>query len=174
LVIALNEEKLGDNLNAEIETLYQENRRAICAYLVYLGVSSDQADELTQEAFLRLYQGMRQGNQIENARAWLFRVAHNLGTKMRSEDRYFRSVGTDWERQLAACESPEKAVINRERNQLVSSALEGLSPQQRNCLYLRARGLRYKDIAEVMGISSSTVNEFLRRAIARLSEAVNE
>ncbi len=161
-------------LDAQIEILYQENRRAICAYLVYLGVSSDQAQEITQEAFLRLHESMRQGAAIENARAWLFRVAHNLGMKMRSEGRYFRSAGTDWERQRSSSESPESAVINRERHQIVSSALEDLSPQQRNCLYLRAKGLRYKEIAEVMGISSSTVNEFLRRAIARLSEAANE
>jgi RNA polymerase sigma-70 factor (ECF subfamily) len=55
----------------------------------------------------------------------------------------------------------------------VAVALESLSPQQRNCLYLRSEGLRYREIAEVIGISSSTVNEFLRRAIARLAEAVN-
>lgn len=162
------------NLDEQVETLFQENRRAICAYLVYLGVSRDEAQEFTQEAFLRLYQSMRQGAVIENARAWLFRVAHNLGTKVRSGDRYFRPVSTDWEGQMSASESPESALINRERNQLVSSALEDLSPQQRSCLYLRAKGLRYKEIAEVMGISSSSVNEFLRRAIARLSEAVNE
>jgi RNA polymerase sigma-70 factor (ECF subfamily) len=173
-VVIAEQEKLADNSNAEIEALYQENRRAICAYLVYLGVSSDQAQEFTQEAFVRLYQSMRQGVAIANARAWLFRVAHNLGMKTRSEGRYFRSPGRDWERHMSAGESPESLVIKRERDRIVSSALEDLSPQQRNCLYLRAKGLRYKEIAEVMGISSSTVNEFVRRAIARLSEVVNE
>ena len=173
-MIALNLKPLAGNLTPEVETLYRENRRSIRAYLVYLGVSSDLAEELTQEAFLRLCQSLRQGSAIENSRAWLFRVEHNLGMEVRSEEKYFSSVAINWERQPAASDSPESAVIDRERNQLISAALEDLSPQQRNCLYLRAKGLRYKEIAEVMGIGSSTVSEFLRRAIARLSEAVNE
>ncbi len=56
----------------------------------------------------------------------------------------------------------------------MAAALETLSPQQKNCLYLRSQGLRHREIAKVIGISSSTVNEFLRRAIARLAEAVHE
>jgi RNA polymerase sigma-70 factor, ECF subfamily len=55
----------------------------------------------------------------------------------------------------------------------LTAALESLSPQQRNCLYLRSEGLRYREIAEVMGIGSSTVGEFLTRAIRRLSEVLN-
>lgn len=65
-------------------------------------------------------------------------------------------------------------MLDREKMQGVEAALDTLSPQQRNCLYLRADGLRYREIAEVIGVTPSTVNEFLRRAIARLAEAVNE
>ena len=64
-------------------------------------------------------------------------------------------------------------MLDREKMQRVQAVLETLSPRQRNCLYLRSEGLRYREIAEVMGISLSTVNEFLRRAISRLAEAVH-
>jgi RNA polymerase sigma-70 factor (ECF subfamily) len=47
-------------------------------------------------------------------------------------------------------------------------ALEMLSPQQRQCLFLRCEGLRYREIAEVLEISVGTVSEFLRRAINHL------
>ena len=49
-----------------------------------------------------------------------------------------------------------------------------LSPQQRQCLHLRAEGLVYREIAETMHISISSVREFLGRAIARLQKAVYE
>jgi len=158
----------------EIEQIYSETRAAICSYVLCLGVPQAQAQEITQEVYLRLYQTMRKGEEILNVRAWLFRVAHNLSVRVRSRERAFRSVNADWERFTGlTAESPERALLDREKMRKVQSALETLSPQQRNCLYLRSEGLRYREIAVVMGISSSTVNEFLRRAIARLAEATD-
>jgi RNA polymerase sigma-70 factor (ECF subfamily) len=46
--------------------------------------------------------------------------------------------------------------------------MDQLSPQQKVCIHLRAEGMRYREIAEVLGVSISTVEEFLARAIARL------
>ena len=174
-MITLNEHpaERASNLDAEVEQIYREARGPVCAYLLYLGVSADKAQELTQEVFLRLYQTLRKGTPIENWRAWTFRVAHNLGLKVRSKERSFRAVNPDWDRFVHPSDSPEGVLLDKERNIRVAAALEELSPQQRNCLYLRSEGLRYREIAEVMGISTSTVNEFLRRAIGRLAEAAN-
>ena len=162
------------SLDAEVDQIYRETRGSVCSYLIYLGVSADRAQEVAQEVFLRLYQTMRKGTPVESPRAWLFRVAHNLGLKVRSRERAFRIVAPDWERFVHPGGSAETELIDKERNSRVASTLENLSPQQRNCLYLRSEGLRYREIAEVMGISQSTVNEFLRRAIARLAEAAHE
>lgn len=164
----------SSRIQYDVEQAYEQTRTAICSYLLCLGVPSSQAPEVTQEVYLRLHQTMRKGEQIENMRAWLFRVAHNLGLKVRSRERTFRVVSTDWERFThSTVESPEREMLDRERRKQVAAALETLSPQQRNCLYLRAEGLRHREIADVIGVSASTVNEFLRRAIRRLSEAVN-
>jgi RNA polymerase sigma-70 factor (ECF subfamily) len=169
------EQSVEDTISLEggLEQIYAETRGSVCAYLLYMGVPQAQAQEVTQEVYLRLHQTMRKGTAIENTRAWLFRVAHNLGLKVRSRERAFRAISPDWERFENPSGSQETALLDRERNRRVSEALESLSPQQRNCLYLRSEGLRYREIAEVMGISSSTVNEFLRRAISRLAEAAH-
>lgn len=161
-------------LEAEIEQIYRQTHGAICSYVQCLGVPQSQAQEVTQEVYLRLYQTMRKGEEILNLRAWLFRVAHNLGLNVRSREKAFRSLHPEWERFTAlTVESPERHMLDREKARKVRSALETLSPQQRNCLYLRSEGLRYREIADVMGISPNTVNEFLRRAISRLSEVVH-
>lgn len=175
-MIALNENLRQDTagLNTELEQIYAETRASVCSYLLYIGVPSDQAQEVTQEVYLRLHQTMRKGTQIENLRAWLFRVAHNLGLKVRHRERSLRAVSPDWNQVMTRTESAEDALINRQRNMRIAAAMETLSPQQRHCLYLRSEGLRYREIAEVIGISSSSVNEFLRRAIARLAEAAHE
>jgi len=162
-------------LDGAVEQIYRETRVAICSYLRCLGVPDGQAEEVTQEVYLRLYKTMRKGDEILNMRAWLFRVAHNLGLKVRSREKAFRAISPDWDRfAQETTASPERALLDREKMQRVQASLETLSSQQRNCLYLRSEGLRYREIAEVMGISSSTVNEFLRRAISRLAEAVHE
>jgi len=172
-VIALNDIPRQDTVNTELEQLYAETRASVCAYLLYIGVPSNQAQEVTQEVYLRLHETMRKGTQIENLRAWLFRVAHNLGLKVRHRERSFRAVSPDWNQVATRTESAEDSLISRQRHARIAAAMETLSPQQRHCLYLRSEGLRYREIAEVIGISSSSVNEFLRRAIARLAEAAN-
>jgi RNA polymerase sigma-70 factor (ECF subfamily) len=50
------------------------------------------------------------------------------------------------------------------------SAVKSLSEQQRRCLFLRVEGLRYPEIGSALGISASTVGEFLRRAMERLKK----
>jgi RNA polymerase sigma-70 factor (ECF subfamily) len=163
------------SLDEEVEQTYAQTKNAIGTYLLCLGVPRSQVQEVTQEVYLRFYQTRRKGQDIQNLRAWLFRVAHNLGLKVRSRERSFRAISPDWERLIhPAADSPERVLLDRERMARIAAALSTLSPQQRNCLYLRSEGLRYREIAEVIGVSSSTVNEFLRRAIARLAEAVNE
>ncbi len=157
-----------------MEQVYEQTRAAICSYVLRLGVPRAQAQEVTQEVYLRLYQTMRKGEEILNMRAWLFRVAHNLALKVRSRERAFDVVSPDWNQFVdRTTESAERIILNREKMERVKFALETLSPQQRNCLYLRSEGLRYREIAEVLGITSSTVNEFLRRAMSRLAEMVH-
>lgn len=173
-VLTDSPETKASRLSFDVEQIYRQTRTAVCSYVLCLGVPDAEAQEVTQEVYLRLYQTMRKGEEILNMRAWLFRVAHNLSVRVRSWEKTFRSVNPDWERFTElTVESPERTMLDREKMRKVQSALETLSPQQRNCLYLRSEGLRYREIADVMGISPSTVNEFLRRAISRLAEAAD-
>lgn len=70
--------------------------------------------------------------------------------------------------------SAEIGLIERERREQISAAWKTLSPQQRQCLHLRAEGLRYREIAGTLGISISSVREFLSRAILKLRKAVHD
>jgi len=59
-------------------------------------------------------------------------------------------------------------LIEKEWLEGFQDAIENLSPQQRACLELRAQGLQYWQIAEVLQVRTSTVGEFLRRGIKQM------
>lgn len=162
-------------LQEEVAQLFEESRSEVYRYMLAVGLYPQQAQEAVQEAYLRLYAALRRGEEIQNRRAWIFRVAHNFG--MRAHDRESRdgTLDQDLEERLADPNgNPELTAVDHERNVRFHRAIQELSPQQRRCLYLRVEGLRYPEIGSALGISSKTVGEFLRRAIARLRKVCDE
>jgi RNA polymerase sigma-70 factor (ECF subfamily) len=158
-------------LQDRVTRLFEEARDDVYRYLLTLGLYPPQAQEATQEVFLRLYVTLRKGENIENPRAWVFRVAHNYGLKVRArQDQPPFDPALD-ERIASAEAGPEESLLERERLLRFHRAVENLSEQQRRCLHLRMEGLRYPEIAAALGISASAVGEFLRRAIVRLRRA---
>ena len=113
--------------------------------------------------------------EIENPRGWIFRVAHNYGLKVRTNQNRTHAFDPALEQKLTSAEpDPERGLVQRERMANLHHAIEGLSEQQRRCLLLRMEGLRYPEIGEALGISPSTVGEFLRRALTRLQSALKK
>lgn len=158
-------------VHEQVERIYEAERDNIYSYLLSLRVPVDRAQELTQESFLKLYLKMTRGESIENPRAWLYRVAHNFALRFHEREPIFEELDPSvqaFEPQL----DPERALIERDRATALIRAIQDLSAQQRNCLHLRVQGLRYREIADVIGISSSAVGEFLRRAVVRLKEVM--
>ena len=159
-------------LQDQVAQLFLETRDDVYRYLLSLGLYPPQAQEGAQEVFLRLYATLKKGEKIQNPRAWIFRVAHNLGLKIRARQNFQAPFDADLESRLAGpAMDPEQSLIEREQGLRFHKAIEGLSNQQRQCLFLRLEGLRYPEIGSVLGISSSAVGEFLRRAIARLKKS---
>lgn len=158
-----------------VEAAFVQSREEIYVYLITLGLDAGAAQETTQEAFLRLHVELEKGTQIRNLRAWAFRVAHNLALTARAGLRRTQELDAGIESTVAcAATDPERALIDKERMRRLAEALNGLSSQQRQCLHLRARGLRYQEIADTIGIAPSTVGEFLQRGIARLRKALHD
>src|SRR5260370_36596588 len=81
----------------EVTTLYRELRQPLLRYLVCLGLSADEAQDVVQDAFLMLHRHVAAGGSKENVRGWVFRVAHN-GARNRQkgyERRFAASLGTE-------------------------------------------------------------------------------
>jgi RNA polymerase sigma-70 factor (ECF subfamily) len=158
----------------EATTLYQELRKPLLRYLAGLGLSVDEAQDIVQEAFLSLHKHLAGGGSQQNIRSWLFRVAHNrarnhqqsYSQRMREPlDAVFDAASSD--------ATPEQMALEGERFRRMDKAVRALAAQERECLMLRAEGLRYREIGEVLGIPTSTVADLVDRAIKKLAEKCN-
>lgn len=171
----LRQEKTISALQDQVAQLFEESRHDVYRYLLTLGLQPPRAQEAVQEVFLRLYTTLRKGEEIQNPRGWIFRVAHNQGLKIRARQSSEQAFEPGLEARLAShADSPERELLDRERMVRFHRAVEGLSEQQRRCLFLRMEGMRYPEIGSALGISASAVGEFLRRAVARLRKVRDE
>src|SRR5258707_7464046 len=113
----------------EATTLYRELRKPLLRYLVCLGLSSDEAEDVIQDAFLILHRHLASGGSQENIRGWLFRVAHNQARNR--QNRYDRNFGAASDADIKAVSheaTPERAVLEKEKFQQLGSASRLGSP----------------------------------------------
>ena len=155
---------------------YDREQLPLRRYLIFLGADIETAREIVQECFLRLQEHLLRGGDQTQLRAWLYRVAHNL---LRNTQSAFHSAKTgrfadaDELNSLTAKEkSVEEDLLAKERVASFHRAMSQLSAAQKDCLILRAQGLKYREIADVLKLSVSTVAENVQRGLDRLKESM--
>jgi RNA polymerase sigma-70 factor (ECF subfamily) len=160
-------------LEQKVTETFLELRIPVYRYVLGMVGDSREAEDLTQEAFLRLFLDLRKGQSVANARAWVFRVAHNLVVDRvrRHGDVDAVSVDDGDAEHEDPAPTAEQTILDRERQTKVSQALGRLSRQERNCVQLRRQGLRYREIAEVLAIRVPTVQTLLGRAVKKMVSA---
>jgi len=160
-------------LEYEVVELFTQFRGPLLRYVSALGLALHDGEEIVQEVFIALFQHLRQGKPKTNLKGWVFRVAHNLALKQRTRngrrEKLHRPEDESMEC-LAHEPNPEEQVAGAQRQQRLLAIVETLPETDRCCLYLRAEGLRYRQIAEVLEISLGGVSLALGRALARLSQ----
>jgi RNA polymerase sigma-70 factor (ECF subfamily) len=155
-------------LEEEVVGLFDQMRNRMLRYLVSLGLTAHDGEEVVQEVFLALFQHLQQGKSRENLRGWVFRVAHNLALKQRMLK---RRESAEIAETADPALNPEEQMANSQRQARLLKVLRALPEQDQYCLHLRAEGLRYREIADVLGISLGSVSNSLGRSLGRLARA---
>lgn len=158
-----------------VELYFEELRRPVYAYVFSICRSPERAEEITQDAFLRLHSSLRSGENISSVRSWVFRVAHNLAINEAKKRRFELPCRMDAEDMAMRCDAkpdPEQQLLRAERSDLFKRGMETLTEHQRYCLQLRAEGFQARQIAEILQISRSGVVDTLQRAMKRLRKAL--
>jgi RNA polymerase sigma-70 factor, ECF subfamily len=173
LGILISEQSGSIRTRQRIIDLYDHLRPSLRAYLCCLGMSSDQAEDVIQDTFLRLVRHRFESDAGDNLRAWIFRVAHNLSmdvhrSRLRSPCGNDEESGPMFRERIDPRPSPEQQLLLDERMRHFEDAFAQLTPKQRQCVLLRAEGFRYREIAVTLGISVQRVGELMQRSISLL------
>ncbi len=130
--------------------------------------STEDAEDVSQEAFVRLYRQKLDPAKGHNVRAWLFRVASNLAYNLlRDRARSAKRDQKAYTLDTASAENPIDPAVALERQSdahRVRRALGVLPARQSRLLLLRYGGLSYREVAEVLGVSPGSVGTMLTRA----------
>lgn len=166
----------GSVRRAEFESLYDHHSREVWALAYARWMDSDQAMDIMQEAFLRLWKQWEVGEEIQNPRAWLLRVARNLAEDYAKSA--FRRNGTQPPEFLDGVRSKQPMPIEKlERDELFAqlhTILEELAPSDREILTLRyALDYDANTIADRLDIAVTAVHMRLSRARQRLAERLS-
>ena len=151
--------------------LVERWERPVFGFLYRMTGSTEEALDLRQETFLRVY---AQAGRYQGAglfRSWLFRIAGNLARSALRRRRVLSWVRFDMVRhdRASGSESVQEALERRERSRQVRAALARLPERQRAAVALRQdEGMSYREIAAVLGTTESAVESLLTRAIAAL------
>ncbi len=151
------------------------HQRAVYRVLLLLVRDPDEADNLTQECFLRAYAARAGYRGQARLRTWLIRIAVNL-VRDRGRNRkwqFWRNAVSHIETSPAAAfhadpsPSPEQRLLAEEQVRLLWTAVDGLPVQQRAAFVLRfAEEMSLEEIACAMDLELGTVKVHLARAVA--------
>jgi len=158
----------------EIVRVYDALRVSLLGYLVGVGLTREEAEDVVQETFLRLLRASHEERDEEHLRSWVFRVAHNIAIDQFRSGRHRATLNAV---ELSTIEealpysglSPEERAIRQEQWRLARQAIDRLTTSQRYVVLLRAEGLRYREIGEVLNLTTPRVAELAQRALIRLA-----
>lgn len=163
---------------AMLTDAYVQYSAAIHSYAFRLLGNQEDADDVTQEAFIRVYYRLVQLRDTTRLRPWLYKIATNLCMDLlrkRARTRKILGLSVPYEAASGESDSPVQyevaqpgstaAIDSVAERDLIGRALRRMPPKYAVCLVLHgAQGLNYREIADVLGISPGAAAVRLARA----------
>ena len=165
------------------EDLVRQHTRQVYGLCYRFTGSGAEAQDLTQEVFLRVFRTLKTFRSAEGSfGTWLARVARNLlidhyrrTRQERVTDPIEEQLTVLEEKGATAAERPDHAVAGREASEILQAALQKLSPDLREAVILRdLQEMEYREIAEVLGIPEGTVKSRINRGRAELARLLRK
>lgn len=159
-------------IEEEVIFLFDQLHDRLSGYLLSFGLTVHDAEDIVQETFLALFKHLQLGRSRRNLRGWVFRVGHNLALKRRNVNQASGS-NVAYDSIMRAHSDPgpsvEEQIQFSQRQKRLLAILAVLPEQDQRCLCLRAEGLKYREIAEILDISLGSVSISLARSLARFA-----
>jgi len=169
----------GADREESFRLLFDRFYRPLFRFFERRGFSSQECQDLVQETFLRIYQGLGGFRGEARWEHWIFRIAANTASKALRHrgavKRASHSVPLEEEdvadspRASDGTPAPLRRLLGREMKERLIQGIDGLPAQMRRCVRLRViQDLDYDEIAAILQLSPSTVKVQLFKARKRL------
>jgi RNA polymerase sigma-70 factor, ECF subfamily len=168
-------DEIAPRVEDHLVEVFHELSTPVFLYLRRIGLCPEEAEDVVQEVFLRLFQHLDSKKEQIHVRGWVFRVAHNLAIDQHRRRRRFTLKSPQEWIELSdtlqdRATSPEERLLEEEQIALLGRALGTLTSRQAQCLDLRMEELSYREIGDVLGVSAATVAGAMKLAILKLRE----
>ena len=147
----------------------------LVAYISTYTHDNVQSEDIVQHAFIRFWEDRAKLDETKSPKAYLYAIAYNryIDTVKKAKKQE-KLLGQIWERALVDRIQEDSDVLE-ERIQKMKQVIDSLPPKCKEIIMLnKIQGVKYKDIAEQMGISVKTVESQMRIAFAKIREAFKE
>lgn len=150
------------------ESFYRKHAKALRNYLYYKFGDENQAEDSTQEAFIKLWQNCSQV-PLEKAKSFLYTVANNLTLNQIAHKKVVLEFEKKNNHSSTTNESPEYILEEAEFKKKLLTAIENLNETQRTAFLMhRIDGKKYHEIAEELNISVKAVEKRIHLALMEL------
>ena len=161
-----------DEARVFVEALFAKHHNEIYAYLVRMLRDGDLAADLTQDAFVKAYKNYDTLEKDENARAWLYQIAHRVALDELRRRKIVRMIPWTGEARGAA-PSAERLAMDLRLSGPLERALARIPERQREALLLaELHDLTGLELAAAMGVSHVAARAILTRARESLRRAL--
>lgn len=158
-----------------LEDAFARHQGELLGTLYYLTGSREDAQDALQEAFIKCWRHLEQVAEIQNIRAWIFRIALNTGRDIRQTAwrRKRQSLPEEDQMVQATDNGPVAQAIQIEREARLRDALWHLRDEEKEVFLLRQNGdMTYDQIGETLAVPVGTVKTRMRAALKRLREVL--
>jgi RNA polymerase sigma-70 factor (ECF subfamily) len=158
----------------KLEDVFTRFEPELLGTLQHLLGNPDDARDALQEGFVRCWKKRDALDEIANLRAWVFRVAYNVGLDLLKSGwrRRRKAVAVEEVEPTARDGEPEERALERERLAALRDAVRRLEGKEKDVFLLRQNGaLTFEQIAQATGLPLGTVKTAMRRALAKLRAA---
>ena len=160
-----------------LEDAFAEYHGELLGTLYYLVGNVEDARDALQEAFIKCWKHQDQVADVQNLKAWIFRIALNTGRDIRQTAwrRKRRGLPEDESIMTSEQSGPEAEVERKEQMSQLRHAITTLRSEEQEVFLLRQNGqMKYDEIAEAIGIPLGTVKTRMRLALSNLRQALAE
>ena len=140
--------------------------------------SYEEAEDLTQDIFLKLYNSLSKYDFEKNFSAWFLTLARNYMIDNYRKTKWEKKTRDEFNEHLLysdAFDSPENGIIREESKKIIWESLNHLSPEIRMAIILRdIQGKKYEEIAEIVNLPLGTVKSRVNRGRLQLARILKE